>query len=83
MAFHLAPTGLPPRRRRPAQSGFDIHCNLFTAIDDIGQLNDQLAYNISHPDTRALVKALDAFFSHGYACFRLADDLDVFQVDYR
>ncbi|KAI1715536.1 PH domain-containing protein [Ditylenchus destructor] len=67
--FHqLAPVGLPPAVKKPSPHlSEEIERDMVIAITDISDnaLKQKIAYNLSHPDTRALLRALDAFFNHG------------------
>ncbi|KAH7721305.1 PH domain-containing protein [Aphelenchoides avenae] len=68
MAFHLAPVGLPPPKKRadPRQHAA-IEERIATAVREIFEMacKQRFVYNAAHPYTQELLKSLDALFSHG------------------
>lgn len=75
--FHLAPVGLPTSKLN-RNDHFLLEQNIAFSVRDIIESSSvqKISYNQSHPDTKALLKSLDAFFSHGlnrsdkcYWCF--------------
>lgn len=65
--FHLAPVGLTSTHRVDKCDHYNIQHNVAVAVRDICDTSyrQKIAYNLLHPDTKALLKSLDAFFAHG------------------
>lgn len=68
--FHLAPVGLSTTSKVNQLDHFLLERNIAVAVQDISESSSlhSISYNQSHPDTKVLLKSLDAFLSHGY-CF--------------
>lgn len=66
--FHLAPVGFPTKMNANLSQHIIIEKNLTSAIKDMKEtvFVQKIIYNLSHPDTKELIKSFDNFFSHGY-----------------
>lgn len=66
--FHLAPVGLPTKINANSAPNSTVEKNVTLAINDIKEssFKQKIIYNLSHPDTKELIKSLDIFFSQGY-----------------
>lgn len=70
MFHHLIPVGLSTSLSCLNEHSI-LEQNIIVAVKNICESSTLLniSFNQSHPDTKALLKSLDAFFSHGYLFF--------------